>query len=68
VISDLHKISVPVLLLNGRHDEAQDEVVAPFFQHIDKVKWFTFAESGHMPHWEERALYMDVVGRFLMAE
>ena len=65
VIEDLHKITVPTLLLNSRYDEAQDSVVEPYFKHISNVKWFTFAESSHMPHYEERELYMQRVGRFL---
>ncbi|KAJ7257039.1 proline-specific peptidase, partial [Mycena rebaudengoi] len=61
-----HKINVPTLLLNGRYDEAQDSVVAPFFRDISKVKWVTFAESSHMCHFEERERYMAVVGSFLV--
>lgn len=65
IIPELHRISVPTLLLNGRYDEAQDKCVLPFFQKIDKVKWYRFAEGSHMPHWEERDHYMQVVGDFL---
>ncbi|KII87182.1 hypothetical protein PLICRDRAFT_55188 [Plicaturopsis crispa FD-325 SS-3] len=65
IVDEAHKISVPTLLLNGRHDEAQDSVVAPFFHTIPKVKWFTFAESSHMPMFEERERYMEIVGNFL---
>jgi pimeloyl-ACP methyl ester carboxylesterase len=68
MLADAHKISVPTLLTNGRYDEAQDSVVVPFFREIPHVKWVTFAESSHMPHWEERERYMEVVGRFLMDE
>ena len=54
-ISDrLHLVRVPTLLINGRMDMAQDYVVAPFFNHIKKVKWATFENSSHMPLWEER--------------
>lgn len=66
VIPELHKITVPTLLLNGRYDEAQDSVVEPFFKEIQsKVKWYTFSESSHMPQYEERELYMKHVGDFL---
>jgi len=61
----LAKIKAPTLLVNGRYDEAVDEVVQPFFEEIEKVKWFTFAESSHMPHWEEREKFMDLVNQFL---
>ncbi|KAK3681712.1 Alpha/Beta hydrolase protein [Podospora appendiculata] len=36
---DAHKIDVPVLLLNGRYDEASDLCVEPWFGEIPKVKW-----------------------------
>lgn len=62
---EVHKIKVPTLLLNGRYDEAQDEVVEPYFQEIEKVKWFRFAESSHTPQLEEREQFMKVVAHFL---
>ncbi|OJT06636.1 L-amino acid amidase [Trametes pubescens] len=65
VADDIHLINVPTLLLNGHYDEAQDSVQVGFFRDIEKVKWFTFAESSHMPMWEEREKYMRVVGDFL---
>jgi len=65
VISDAHKISVPTFLVNGAYDEAQNSCVMPFFKEIPKVKWYTFANSSHMPHWEEREHYMEVVSEFL---
>jgi proline-specific peptidase len=61
----LGNIEVPTLLLNGRFDEAADEVVLPFWNEIEKVKWYTFAESSHMPHWEERERFMEIVSEFL---
>ncbi|KAJ7649294.1 proline-specific peptidase [Mycena rosella] len=67
-IRDAHKINVPTLLLNGRYDEAQDMVVAPFFLEIPHVKWVTFAESSHMSHYEERERFMEVVGSFLVED
>ncbi|THH05949.1 hypothetical protein EW145_g4430 [Phellinidium pouzarii] len=65
IISELHRITVPTLILNGRYDEAQDKCVLPYFQRISKVKWYMFAESSHIPLWEERDTYMTVVGNFL---
>ncbi|KAH7929615.1 proline-specific peptidase [Leucogyrophana mollusca] len=65
VVDDLHKIKVPTLLINGRYDEAQDKVVIPFFQHIPNVKWVQFADSAHVPHLEETARYMAIVGAYL---
>ncbi|KAH6715486.1 Alpha/Beta hydrolase protein [Leptodontidium sp. 2 PMI_412] len=65
VIDEVHKIEVPTLLINGRYDEAQDEVVEPFFRNIKKVKWVRFAESSHMPHLEEADEFMEVVQNFI---
>ena len=58
-------ISQPTLVINGRWDMAQDNVVAPFVQNIPNVKWVKFEESSHMPYWEESDRYLQVVGDFL---
>ncbi|EMD40673.1 hypothetical protein CERSUDRAFT_148965 [Gelatoporia subvermispora B] len=65
IVDDLHKIRVPTLLLNGEFDEAKDSVVVPFFNLIPRVKWYTFPNSSHMPQWEARTKYVQVVGDFL---
>ncbi|KAF8900835.1 proline-specific peptidase [Gymnopilus junonius] len=56
---ELHKITVPTLLLNGRHDEAQDSAMIEFFTRLHNVKWVQFAESSHMAQYEERASCID---------
>ena len=58
-------IHVPTFVINGRADIAQDFVVAPFFEKIEKVKWVTFENSSHTPHWEERERYMRLLAEFL---
>nr|GAT44472.1 proline iminopeptidase [Mycena chlorophos] len=63
MLNDAKKIVVPTLLSNGRYDEAQDSVVAPFFDQIPHVKWVTLAESSHMAHFEERERFMELVAR-----
>ncbi|TFK93667.1 proline-specific peptidase [Polyporus arcularius HHB13444] len=68
IVDDIHKITVPTLLLNGRYDEAQDSIVVPFFRALSKVKWYTFSESSHMPQYEERERFMQIVGDFLTAD
>lgn len=67
IVKEASNIKVPTLLLNGVHDEAADSTVIPFFKAIPKVKWYTFSESSHTPHWEEREKYMRVVSDFLKA-
>ena len=64
----LPEVRVPAFVINGRQDQATDKVVAPFFKYIPKVKWVTFAQSSHMPHYEERAKYMQLVGSFLIED
>lgn len=65
IIDKIHLIDKPTLLINGEYDYMTDEVCAPFFNGINECKWVQFAKSSHMPHWEERERYIDVVGRFL---
>ena len=64
-MSKVHLIRIPTLLIKGEYDFEADDVCAPFFRGIDKIKWVKFAESSHMPHWEERERYMQVVESFL---
>ncbi len=61
----LDRISVPTLLVSGRHDEATDACVRPFAERIADVRWTIFEQSSHMPHVEERAAFMRVVAGFL---
>ncbi|KAK7435528.1 hypothetical protein VKT23_019650 [Stygiomarasmius scandens] len=65
ILDELHLISVPTLLTNGRKDEAQDSTVMPFFKGIPKVKWVTFEKSSHTPHLEETDRFLQVVENFL---
>jgi len=68
VIPDLHKIKVPTLLLNGKVDMAQDAVVQPFFDNLDKVKWATLERAGHLAYVDQRKRYMQLVDEFLGSE
>jgi len=65
VIDRLDQITVPTLLISGRHDEATVACVQPFADHIPDVRWHIFEHSSHMPHVEERGACMQVVGDFL---
>ena len=68
VIDQLSRINASTLLLNGRYDEAQDIAMQPFFNLIPRVKWFQFAESSHVPQYEEKELFLTVLGGFLTAD
>jgi pimeloyl-ACP methyl ester carboxylesterase len=56
---------VTSLVINGRYDASQDVVVAPFFWRIPRAKWVRFEEGSHMPYWEVRERYMQLVTDFL---
>ncbi|BAJ83160.1 peptidase S33 (plasmid) [Acidiphilium multivorum AIU301] len=61
----LHVIAVPTLVLSGAFDEATPETVRPYVELIEGARWVLFDQSSHMPHVEETARCMDVVGGFL---
>ena len=61
----LHEVNVPVLVINGRYDIAQDYVIAAYHENIAGAKWVKFENSSHLPCWEERAEYMTTVAEFL---
>ena len=61
----LDRVTVPTLVISGRHDEATELCVRPFVEKIADVRWTVFEESSHLPHVEERERTMQVVGAFL---
>ena len=67
ITPDLHKITVPTLLISGRHDEATPATVQPYKDLIKGSAWVIFEASSHMPHVEETEFCMGVVGGFLNA-
>jgi len=64
----LHKISVPTLLLNGAYDEATPGMVQEIHRRIPDVLWEQFPESAHMPHVEEPERFSRIVNSFLDAK
>jgi L-proline amide hydrolase len=65
IVDRLPAIDVPTLVVNGRYDEATDECVRPYVDRIPGARHVRFESSSHMPHVEERELYMDTVDAFL---
>ncbi|HYA10115.1 MAG TPA: proline iminopeptidase-family hydrolase [Thermoplasmata archaeon] len=61
----LHRIHVPTLVLGGRYDEVTPRVAEQIRQGIPGARGVTFAESAHVPFWEERERFTSVVGTFL---
>lgn len=66
IVDRLHLIKVPTFIINGPADISQDFVVAPLFWGIPKAKWITIESSSHMPFWETRERYMELVAQFLL--
>ena len=61
----LGEIGVPTLLVSGRHDEATPALQQVLLDGISGSEWVCCEDSSHMPHVEERELYMQVVGDWL---
>lgn len=64
IIDKLPNITAPTLLVRGVDDMIGDICMQPFFDRIAKVKWFIFPESTHMPFFEEREKYMELLNSF----
>ncbi len=65
IIDRLTAIDVATLLISGRHDEATPATVQPYADTIPGARWHIFEDSSHMPHVEETAACLKVVGDFL---
>jgi L-proline amide hydrolase len=63
----LHEISVPTLLVSGRHDEATPHIVEQIHARIPGSRWELFEQSSHMPHVEEAEGFLETVEGFLKA-
>ncbi len=61
----LHKLTLPVLLLGGRYDEATPEALASFQKRIPNAEMKVFEKSAHLPFWTEREQYMQTVSTYL---
>jgi L-proline amide hydrolase len=65
ITDELHKISVPTLLISGRHDEATPHIVEQIHTRIPGAQWKIFEDSSHMPHVEEQEGFLETVEAFL---
>lgn len=63
--SDLHRLSMPVLLTCGRHDEATPETMAEASALIPDSRLHVFEHSGHLPMAEETENYCRVITSFM---
>lgn len=67
----LHRIDVPTLVLNGEADTPRPECTMPFFDHIPRVRFITFANASHMMHCDSPELkdkVLKLVGDFVKQE
>ena len=66
-VPDLHRITVPVLITCGQHDELTPACAARMKQHLPNVELRVFPNSSHMPFYEEPQAYypalLDFLGR-----
>lgn len=65
VRSRLHEITVPTLLLSGRHDESTPAVMRTLHDGIVGSEWHVLEESSHSCHSEQEALTLTIVADFL---
>lgn len=61
----LSEISIPSLILAGRHDEASPACAETLHCGIAGSQLEIFENSSHIPHIEEESKYLEVVSRFL---
>jgi L-proline amide hydrolase len=61
----LPEISVPTLVLSGRHDEATPKTVRPYQELIPDARWVIFENSSHLPHLEEPETFFEVMTEYL---
>jgi pimeloyl-ACP methyl ester carboxylesterase len=64
-VGRLRQIAVPVFLINGRDDKVTSHATQPIFLEVPKIRWVTMDKSSHMPFWEERERYMQLVDAWL---
>lgn len=63
----LAEITVPTLILSGRHDEATPAQQERLRDGIPGARWVVFEDSAHMAFLEEPDRYREVLSRFLEA-
>ncbi len=65
VVDRLAGIEPPTLVVAGEFDEAMPMVWQPFVALIPDVRFHVFTDASHMPHVEQPAEFLQVVGDFL---
>jgi L-proline amide hydrolase len=65
VTDRLGEISVPALIVSGRHDETTPRLQETLRDGIAGSEWVCFEHSAHLPHVEEPERWLETVGGFL---
>ena len=66
-IPDLHRITVPTLILCGHHDELPPSCSMRMHQALPNSEFAVFPNSSHMPFYEEPEAYFARLRQFLAA-
>lgn len=64
-VPDLHRMTMPVLILCGQHDELTPACSMKMKHHLSNAEIKVFPNSSHMPFYEEPAAYYPVLTDFL---
>jgi len=64
----LSTIRVPTLITGGKYDEITPRIARTMHREIRGSELAIFPKSSHLPMWEERERYMQVVGEFLQRQ
>ena len=62
---DLKGIRVPTLVTGGKYDESSPVVAKSIHDGIKGSELVIFEKSSHLPMWEERSRYIEVLAKFL---
>lgn len=66
-IPDMHRITVPTLVLVGQHDELPPSCALRMHNVLPESELHVFRNSSHMPLYEEPEAYFGALARFLAA-
>lgn len=64
-LADLHKITVPVLITVGQHDEQTPACALEMKLRLPNAELHVFPNSSHLPFYEDPELYYPVLRNFL---
>jgi proline iminopeptidase len=64
-LPDMHRITVPTLILTGMHDELSPNCAMAMQRALPSAQLHIFKNSSHMPFWEEPAAYFGTLIEFL---